>query len=175
MAFRDSCSAVSAGLLKAHPRHKKVLLSICFRTYSLFSHAVRALTTCGRIDRGSSKLRCRPRGNPFNRNCSWGGYILMISSHSFAKSLKRSALTVALGMCFVGAAIAAETGGLRITISGSDGQPIPGATVSVSRSEEHTSELQSLMRISYAVFCLQKKKINQTTTIKMNKKKQQNT
>src|SRR3546814_6448626 len=32
------------------------------------------------------------------------------------------------------------------------------------RSEEHTSELQSLMRISYAVFCLKKKKktINQT-------------
>src|SRR3546814_3743169 len=33
-----------------------------------------------------------------------------------------------------------------------------------ARSEEHTSELQSLMRISYAVFCLKKKK----------KKKQQN-
>src|SRR3546814_6562240 len=32
------------------------------------------------------------------------------------------------------------------------------------RSEEHTSELQSLMRISYAVFCLKKKK--NTTTIK---------
>src|SRR3546814_9148359 len=30
------------------------------------------------------------------------------------------------------------------------------------RSEEHTSELQSLMRNSYAVFCLQKKKINDT-------------
>src|SRR3546814_7426755 len=29
-----------------------------------------------------------------------------------------------------------------------------------NRSEEHTSELQSLMRISYAVFCLTKKKIN---------------
>src|SRR3546814_3482578 len=28
-----------------------------------------------------------------------------------------------------------------------------------ARSEEHTSELQSLMRISYAVFCLEKKKI----------------
>src|SRR3546814_2812097 len=28
----------------------------------------------------------------------------------------------------------------------------------IARSEEHTSELQSLMRISYAVFCLQKKK-----------------
>src|SRR3546814_6267303 len=35
------------------------------------------------------------------------------------------------------------------------------------RSEEHTSELQSLMRISYAVFCLKKKKKNiiHTTTI----------
>src|SRR3546814_9808325 len=31
------------------------------------------------------------------------------------------------------------------------------------RSEEHTSELQSLMRISYAVFCLKKKKINNNT------------
>src|SRR3546814_6695605 len=30
----------------------------------------------------------------------------------------------------------------------------------VGRSEEHTSELQSLMRISYAVFCLKKKKHN---------------
>src|SRR3546814_4999851 len=30
----------------------------------------------------------------------------------------------------------------------------------VERSEEHTSELQSLMRISYAVFCLKKKKTN---------------
>src|SRR3546814_4269812 len=31
------------------------------------------------------------------------------------------------------------------------------------RSEEHTSELQSLMRISYAVFCLKKKKTQQTS------------
>src|SRR3546814_4250379 len=30
------------------------------------------------------------------------------------------------------------------------------------RSEEHTSELQSLMRISYAVFCLKKKKYNKS-------------
>src|SRR3546814_1261757 len=33
-----------------------------------------------------------------------------------------------------------------------------------SRSEEHTSELQSLMRISYAVFCLKQKKNNNHTT-----------
>src|SRR3546814_7255685 len=32
-----------------------------------------------------------------------------------------------------------------------------------ARSEEHTSELQSLMRISYAVFCLKKKKKTMTT------------
>src|SRR3546814_361826 len=38
--------------------------------------------------------------------------------------------------------------------------PMPGLLVrlDVDRSEEHTSELQSLMRISYAVFCLKKKK-----------------
>src|SRR3546814_7967007 len=46
-----------------------------------------------------------------------------------------------------------------------------------SKSEEHTSELQSLMRISYAVFCLKKKIINihynQTyTTSIINKNKQ---
>src|SRR3546814_8414376 len=37
------------------------------------------------------------------------------------------------------------------------------------RSEEHTSELQSLMRISYAVFCLKKKKLHSTN----NRKKHQ--
>src|SRR3546814_10055087 len=41
--------------------------------------------------------------------------------------------------------------------------------VAADRSEEHTSELQSLMRISYAVFCLKKKKQNQE--IINNKKK----
>src|SRR3546814_7669698 len=38
--------------------------------------------------------------------------------------------------------------------------PLPVASLqeTATRSEEHTSELQSLMRISYAVFCLKKKK-----------------
>src|SRR3546814_7133051 len=41
-----------------------------------------------------------------------------------------------------------------------------GQIVGEGRSEEHTSELQSLMRISYAVFCLKKKKTTlQTITI----------
>src|SRR3546814_2698289 len=47
--------------------------------------------------------------------------------------------------------------------------PDPGAGRSLHppagrRSEEHTSELQSLMRISYAVFCLKKKKNTQQTS-----------
>src|SRR3546814_5695110 len=41
------------------------------------------------------------------------------------------------------------------------GTPSPPGAAVTSRSEEHTSELQSLMRISYAVFCLKKK--NQDT------------
>src|SRR3546814_4561048 len=36
----------------------------------------------------------------------------------------------------------------------------PAPTLDQFRTEEHTSELQSLMRISYAVFCLKKKKTN---------------
>src|SRR3546814_4463728 len=58
----------------------------------------------------------------------------------------------------------AETGQtVRITMShGGSGKQaravIDGLDADVARSEEHTSELQSLMRISYAVFCLKKKK-----------------
>src|SRR3546814_4501243 len=38
-----------------------------------------------------------------------------------------------------------------------NGELLPDGEYSFERSEEHTSELQSLMRISYAVFCLKKK------------------
>src|SRR3546814_8033699 len=53
----------------------------------------------------------------------------------------------------------------------------PDPSLRASRSEEHTSELQSLMRISYAVFCLKKKnniKIKKKTkdTDRQNKKQQ---
>src|SRR3546814_8755799 len=54
--------------------------------------------------------------------------------------------------------------------------PTPEGPNSATRSEEHTSELQSLMRISYAVFCLKKKKnkkkkIQVINTKKINKNK----
>src|SRR3546814_7674558 len=41
--------------------------------------------------------------------------------------------------------------------------------LNVDRSEEHTSELQSLMRISYAVFCLKKKKKKKENNRNQNK------
>src|SRR3546814_8190352 len=59
-------------------------------------------------------------------------------------------------------ALAAQ--GARLAVSGSNADKLNGFRdtlggdhVALPRSEEHTSELQSLMRISYAVFCLKKK------------------
>src|SRR3546814_1595178 len=51
--------------------------------------------------------------------------------------------------------VASVVGSLTIATSSLSSATV---TVTSSRSEEHTSELQSLMRISYAVFCLKKKK-----------------
>src|SRR3546814_10423085 len=45
-----------------------------------------------------------------------------------------------------------------ILVGDSLGMVVQGHDSTLPRSEEHTSELQSLMRISYAVFCLKKKK-----------------
>src|SRR3546814_3103555 len=58
--------------------------------------------------------------------------------------------------------------GAKLLVTGASradslGEGRPEACVLQERSEEHTSELQSLMRTSYAVFCLKKKKI--TTTL----------
>src|SRR3546814_10527923 len=47
-------------------------------------------------------------------------------------------------------------------------QPESRAALRRIRSEEHTSELQSLMRISYPVFCLEKKKKNKTNMTSRN-------
>src|SRR3546814_1142327 len=49
---------------------------------------------------------------------------------------------------------------VRPTLAGSYAyvNPVVAVVLGAWRSEEHTSELQSLMRISYAVFCLKKKK-----------------
>src|SRR3546814_9024722 len=52
---------------------------------------------------------------------------------------------------------------IAISIPRVDWKPLKGCLeLQSTRSEEHTSELQSLMRISYAVFCLKKKKLKIT-------------
>src|SRR3546814_9156645 len=53
-------------------------------------------------------------------------------------------------------ALARAAGG--VVVHAPAGEHLDGAVVHPHRSEEHTSELQSLMRISYAVFCLKKKR-----------------
>src|SRR3546814_10794587 len=72
----------------------------------------------------------------------------------------------------VGTRMAQGDGGTIINVSSLGAlSPQPGiipyagakAALNAMRSEEHTSELQSLMRISYAVFCLKKKTTSNTT------------
>src|SRR3546814_6513426 len=65
--------------------------------------------------------------------------------------------------------------GVRVDGGGANLKPtmITSQDITFERSEEHTSELQSLMRISYAVFCLKKKHENkqsrsQTSTATQN-------
>src|SRR3546814_6991886 len=62
------------------------------------------------------------------------------------------------GFAQIGVAPAVDQRGDRVVALADD------AAVAQWRSEEHTSELQSLMRISYAVFCLKKK--NTTNSIR---------
>src|SRR3546814_3820517 len=59
--------------------------------------------------------------------------------------------------CGTGACATAVAAIRRKLMTGPVTVSLPGGDLLIGRSEEHTSELQSLMRISYAVFCLKKK------------------
>lgn len=76
-----------------------------------------------------------------------------VKQTSKATMLRRSAISVAIGMCFMGAALAAETGGLRIAITGAGGKPVAGATVRVSSpsslvTKTGTTEADGTVRIA---------------------------
>src|SRR3546814_1404482 len=66
---------------------------------------------------------------------------------------------IAMGMAVGSTGPKAQPATVVAAVTPLPAQPVPAAALaSTQRSEEHTSELQSLMRISYAVFCLKNKK-----------------
>src|SRR3546814_10792692 len=68
------------------------------------------------------------------------------------------------GRRIIGVVIRWPTLRTNITLRPCSVKGAPSGAVQSRRSEEHTSELQSLMRISYAVFCLKKKKKDKHST-----------
>src|SRR3546814_1745485 len=86
-----------------------------------------------------------------------------ISFHSRSRSALRSARSArVLSICFRAQSRLSASRAPRMRWLSRQSRPRPSSEDVFSpeyrRSEEHTSELQSLMRISYAVFCLKKKK-----------------
>src|SRR3546814_10586230 len=68
----------------------------------------------------------------------------------------------------IGAAVGQQVDAQIFKPKGREGPRLADLKIQ-ARSEEHTSELQSLMRISYAVFCLKKKKTTEQRTIKLDR------
>src|SRR3546814_8708453 len=109
------------------------------RTDTLFPYTTLFRSWLGRI--GRAQIDEQQAGSRWRRMI-FGKVRHVYRSANKGKVRKRSPVTVKSAFAMAGA-----TGGTAIS-------PMPPG----SRSEEHTSELQSLMRISYAVFCLKKKK-----------------
>src|SRR3546814_4741459 len=91
-------------------------------------------------------------------NASCSSYIRSIAlptpHHRSAAYMHRYALALTLSLALMGCSKGQEA---RADNNAADVSK-PRITLVDGRSEEHTSELQSLMRLSYAVFCLKKKK-----------------
>src|SRR3546814_1164001 len=79
--------------------------------------------------------------------------INMFQAHAITPSVRSFSRSVSLSW-----SNSCKTSRLCCPMEGPAHRTSPGDCGICGRSEEHTSELQSLMRISYAVFCLKKKK-----------------
>src|SRR3546814_10856050 len=105
--------------------------------------------------------------NPYPQMQIYGSGSLGTHGYPERPVSRRNALAFSgrLGMC--GAEALAETEGFEPSVPDLPvrrfSKPLVSATHPRLRSEEHTSELQSLMRISYAFFCLKNKKIRNNT------------
>src|SRR3546814_6683867 len=88
-----------------------------------------------------------------DRDIAWRGYALALDHKHVPEMQDRCGLTIA--PLFSPAVVPAHRG-MVVEV------PLPLAAMP-GRSEEHTSEPQSLMRLSYTVFCLQKKNTNEQT------------
>src|SRR3546814_2134947 len=101
----------------------------------------------------------RPGGRPAHtRGESRESYCSLASSASPEVAAAWALYSSAVSLPSASASAASKTWVSAGTVATSALLRLPSLSTSRSRSEEHTSELQSLMRISYAVFCLKKKK-----------------
>src|SRR3546814_7251458 len=95
----------------------------------------------------SSDLRPPPMAMPLISAINGFGKVLIrwLTRYSVPKKARPNAIR------------SAGSGRMPIERTSPPAQKARSLALRISRSEEHTSELQSLMRISYAVFCLKKK------------------
>src|SRR3546814_1339908 len=82
--------------------------------------------------------------------------LLVGLNQGIMQTLAMIVLAALIGASGLGSELLTSLQSLRLGEALEQGVAI--VVIAVVRSEEHTSELQSLMRISYAVFCLKKKK-----------------
>src|SRR3546814_7895702 len=90
-----------------------------------------------------------PRDNLLNMVAK--GFGITLTTHSTVGAIYP-------GVSFLPISDAAQVVSSSVVWSETNQNPALKRLLELARSEEHTSELQSLMRISYAVFCLKKKK-----------------
>src|SRR3546814_2001779 len=100
------------------------------------------------LSRGGAKSKTRIGGS-FDTPLRQAQWLLRMNGDVFYPAATASRCPC--GCAIIGASPSLESSALSLSSPAL-------AAVSSLRSEEHTSELQSLMRISYAVFCLKKKK-----------------
>src|SRR3546814_4831387 len=121
------------------------------RTDTLFPSTTLFRSTGGKGNAGRG-MACRYQGKPLPNGLFTGG--------SRRRRAALGAPCAALRLTFLGRhlTILVRIGGIEAGERRGLEFGLADRLVAVGRSEEHTSELQSLMRSSYAVFCLKKKK-----------------